>query len=117
MRSEHVQPVLAQISVAARGARARKRSISPAPSIRPVSCSSSANALQGGVQIQPRGAVADQELEPGLGVDPDDHPANIEDNVADQTGIYRSGVVPAVMFTDTTVARGKKLNSEALAQV
>ena len=60
-------------------------------------------------------------------VEPHEHPADVEHDIADQAlprGIRRySGhgvtlpVSPGRRLTDTTVALGKKLNSEALAQV
>jgi len=82
------------------------------------------DALHGGGQVHARGPVAHQELEQPFGMDPDEDPPDVEDDVADHahlrtylgTGITIPGS-PGVMFTDTTVARGKKLNSEALAQV
>ena len=40
-----------------------------------------------GTQIHPRRTMIHQKVEHGLGLDVDEHPADVEDDVADQTGI------------------------------
>ena len=43
--------------------------------------------LERGMQIHRRCTVIHQKVEHGLRMDTDEYPADVEDNVADQTGI------------------------------
>ncbi len=113
---EHLQPSAAADPKAPLGAPGHQALNQTRPIHAPGFVFIDCNVLQGILQIQPRGAMVDQKVEPGLRMNRDDHPADVEDNIADQVGITVPSS-PAVIFTDTTVARGKKLNSEALAQV
>ena len=115
-RGEDIEPLLAQSGQR----RARGQLPKPLDQARAIQAPgfmiAEPDLLERGIQIHPRRTMTHEKVEHGLGMNADEHPANVEDDVADQTGI----TVPwsaAVMFTETTVALGKKLNSEALAQV
>ena len=113
---EDIQPLLAQSSQR----RPRRQPSKPLDQARAIQAPgfmvTEPDLLERRIQIHPRRAMTHEKIEHGLRMNADEYPANVEDDVADQTGI----TVPwsaAVMFTETTVALGKKLNSEALAQV
>ena len=86
------------------------------------------DARQHRTPIAHLGAARAQELDDRTVVEPDEHPTDVEHDMADRARRRRAAggygghgamlpVSPGRRLTATTVALGKKLNSEALAQV
>jgi len=80
------------------------------------------------IPIAHLGAARSQKIDHRIVIEPDEHPADVEHDVADRALFPGAGgdygghgvtlpVSPGRWLTATTVALGKKLNSDALAHV